>query len=121
MAPKEKDDRFAAVRKDPRFARFPKKKMTVAIDDRFKGTIASLSSFWCCGRIDLYNTFASLAAILDDEDFAVSSTAVTKRGIKKSKNKGKGNQEMRQFYHLEGAGSCHSLSWARLDAHTCTR
>lgn len=36
---KEKDDRFAAVRKDPRFARFPRKKMTVAIDDRFKGMI----------------------------------------------------------------------------------
>lgn len=34
---KEKDERFAAVRKDPRFARFPRKKMTVAIDDRFKG------------------------------------------------------------------------------------
>ena len=34
----EKDDRFAAVRKDPRFARFPRKDMTIAIDERFKGT-----------------------------------------------------------------------------------
>eukprot|EP00892_Ulva_mutabilis_P002065 jgi/Ulvmu1/1185/UM108_0013.1 len=72
----EKDDRFAAVRKDPRFARFPKKNMAVTIDERFK-------------------------AILDDEDFAVSTATVTKRGASSNKKKGKGNHEMHQFYRLE--------------------
>lgn len=31
------DPRFAAMHRDPRFARFPKKKETVAIDSRFSG------------------------------------------------------------------------------------
>ncbi len=31
------DARFAAMHKDPRFSRFPKKKSTVAIDSRFSG------------------------------------------------------------------------------------
>jgi hypothetical protein len=36
-APGDQDPRFAAIAKDPRFARFPRKHNKVKVDDRFKG------------------------------------------------------------------------------------
>jgi hypothetical protein len=41
------DSRFAAMLTDPRFQRFPRKKQTVEIDERFAGTLkVSVSMCW---------------------------------------------------------------------------
>lgn len=45
----EADPRFAAVRSDPRFARFPRRVSKVDIDERFQGTVVVLLT---CRRAD---------------------------------------------------------------------
>jgi len=40
------DERFAAVHRDPRFSRFPRKQAGVTIDERFKGAPIGLRRAW---------------------------------------------------------------------------
>jgi hypothetical protein len=40
------DPRFAKMLTDPRFQRFPKKKNTVEIDERFAGEVKQMQGGW---------------------------------------------------------------------------